>query len=103
MDSEGFFGSVLLFSCSSSLQEVLLLSWQLDEMFASGDAWKRKKEYVECGGDGDEEKVDDYVCAYVTWVSSNGGQSSQTASARTNFGLAWNTHRHTHTSNIMNS
>lgn len=59
LDSECFFGSAL-FSWSSSLQGVLSLSWQLDEMFASGDAW----------------------------VASNGENSSQTAILRTNFPLA---------------
>lgn len=59
LDSECFFGSVL-FSCSSSLQEVLSLSWQLDEMIASGDAW----------------------------LSSYGEDSSQIAMLRTNFPLA---------------
>lgn len=42
LDNECFFGSVL-FSCSSSLHEVLSLSWQLDEMFVSWDAWEAEK------------------------------------------------------------
>lgn len=35
LDSECFFGSELV--CSSALQEVIWLSWQLGETFASGE------------------------------------------------------------------
>lgn len=42
LDRDSLFGSVLL-SCSSSLQETLLLSWQLDDTSASGDVLHGRK------------------------------------------------------------